>query len=356
MLIKEADSKQESLDTLQNLLLISDLNPQQTKAINKELNIMRAGIKGEEEAAYELNFHFKNSKNYILLHDLRLEVNGRIAQIDHLIIDRTLTAYLLETKHYSSGIKINESGEFLYWNAYKKSYEGIPSPIAQNQRHQFVLNEFFKLSEMPKRLGMKLIPKIETFVLVSNNARIDRPEKLDTSRVIKSDAFINVFDSYTKEISVIGLFGSVGRIVSQDTLLRIGRLLKHSHKPIAINYLAKFGLSEAHILTPQKSPSPIKNVAITSPDKKETVTPSHPYKCSKCDSENIFVTYGRYGYYFKCQSCQGNTAIKLTCKTIECKTRIRKKGSKFFKDCASCESSDLFFENPIVTEATEAQA
>ena len=349
MLIKESDSKQNSLDTLENLLERPDLSSQQKKAITKELYIMRAGIKGEQEAAYEINFHFKNSKNYILLHDLRLEVNDRIAQIDHLLIDRTLTAYVFETKHFGSGIKINENGEFLYWNAYQKNYEGMPSPIAQNQRHQTVLNDFFKQSDMPKRLGMKLIPKIETFVLVSNNARIDRPEKFDTSRVIKCDAFISEFHTKNKSLSAIDTFSSLGRIVSRDTLTDIGNLLKHSHKPITINYLARFGIPEIQTpsLAPQKSAPPMIEKVSSS---------SLAHKCSKCDSSRVAVTYGRYGYYFKCQSCQGNTAIKLTCKTAECKPRIRKKGLRFFKECASCQSSELFFENKEVLETSEAHS
>lgn len=360
MLIKEADNKQESLDTLQGLLERADLSSQQKTAIKKELYIMRAGIKGEKEAAYEIGFHFDSAKNYILIHDLRLEVNGRVAQIDHLIIDRTLTAYVLETKHFGSGIKINENGEFLYWNAYKKTYEGIPSPIAQNQRHQAVLNDFFKQSETPKRLGMKLIPKIETFVLVSNNARIDRPKKFDTSKVIKCDAFMSVFDTYTKEMSAVNLFSSVGRIVSRDTLTSIGRILKYSHKPITVNYLAKFGLTEESTpnLKPQKNTVPADKettLLSSSPTKNEATPNLNAYQCSKCNSGNVFVTHGRYGYYFKCQSCHGNTAIKLTCETAECKPRIRKKGLNFFKECAHCKSSESFFNNPEILETVDAQ-
>jgi len=49
----------------------------------------------------------------MLLHDIRLEVNGRVAQIDHILLDRTLVAYILETKHFNAGIKTNEQGKFL---------------------------------------------------------------------------------------------------------------------------------------------------------------------------------------------------------------------------------------------------
>lgn len=344
MLLKAADCKQASLDTLQSLLERPDLMPHQKKAITSELYMMRAGIKGEKEAAYEIDFHFKNSKNYMVLHDIRLEVNGRIAQIDHILLDRTLIAYVLETKHFNSGIKVNELGEFLRWNNYNKTFEGMPSPIAQNERHSVVLNDFFKQSDMPKRLGMKLIPKAECFVLVSNNARIDRPEKFDTSRVIKSDALKNTIISMVSSLSAKDTLLSAGKIVSRETLENVGQILKEAHKPITIDYLAKFGLSEL----------PPKEVAQPEIIKKETETFQSEQKqqhlCSKCDSPNVSVVYGRYGYYFKCSSCQGNTAIKLSCAHKTCKPKIRKSGNQFFEKCESCETEKLFFENPKVIE------
>ena len=342
MLIKEADSKQEPLDILQGLLERPDLNTKQKKTITQELNIMRAGIKGERDAAYEIDFHFKSSKNYIVLHDLRLEVNGRIAQIDHLVIDRTLEVYIFETKHFSSGIKIAENGEFLRWNNYNRSFEGMASPLAQNDRHMSVLKDFFANSEMPTRFGMKLIPKIIPLVLISNNARIDRPKSFDTSSVLKCEALLQSLNTSHNPLDIKSTFSAVGRIVSRETLQKIGRLLRHSHKPILVNYAGKFGIpKEAPITNIEKS----SNVKITKPKDLEK-----EHHCSKCNSANISVLHGRYGYYFKCQDCSGNTAIKLQCKGSECKPRLRKQKTQFFKECAQCGSSHLFFENTEIPQ------
>jgi hypothetical protein len=340
MLVKEADDKQPAINELQKLLERTDLSASQRKAITKEIKMMRSGIKGENESAYELDFRYKNSKNYILIHDLRLEVEGRVAQIDHLLIDRCLNVYIFETKNFRSGIKINENGEFLSWNSYQKTFEGIPSPLAQNERHALVLNDFFRTHETPTRLGFKLTPNIIPLVLISNTARIDRPEKFDTSNVLKCDALAGTLDKHTKDISMIGLFSNAGRIVSRETIEKVGRLLKYSHKPITINYLGKFGLSERLEKQPEKQ-----NTQPT--EKKKPVQPIRSgSNCSKCDSENTTILSGRYGYYFKCQDCQGNTAIKLKCITKACEPRIRKQKDQFFEECASCKSSRLFYQNP----------
>jgi len=124
-------------------------------------------MKGEQEAAYLIDFHFKDRESWIVVHDLRLEVNGRVAQIDHLLLHRCLDCYVLETKHFSSGMKITEDGEFLRWNHYRKTYEGMPSPLTQNDRHVAVLGDAFGKIEMPTRLGIRLSPTFYPFVLVS---------------------------------------------------------------------------------------------------------------------------------------------------------------------------------------------
>ncbi len=357
MLIKSADDKTKSLDTLQNLLSRSDLTSKQKSAITKELNIMRAGIKGEKEAAYEIDFHYERRKNSILLHDIRLEVDGRVAQIDHMLVNRALEVFVFETKHFSSGIKINDDGEFLRWNYYKKTYEGMPSPIAQNQRHVAVLQDFLKKANMPVRLGMKLKTTIIPYVLVSNSARIDRSKIFDSSCVIKCDALVSTLDAHLKSLGVLETFAGISRVVSRETLQKIGRLLKYSHKPIEVDYLAKFGLNE---LKPQETINTKKKV--TEPSVEYKTTPPVPATpktkstkhCSKCGGDNTFIQHGRYGYYFKCSDCDGNTGIKLSCVTTTCKPRIRKQALQFFKECATCNSSELYHENEAVVTTTSS--
>ncbi len=62
------------------------------------------------KAAYEIDFHHKASRNWAVIHDLRLEYRGRVAQIDHLLINRWLEFWVCESKHFSEGVAINEQG------------------------------------------------------------------------------------------------------------------------------------------------------------------------------------------------------------------------------------------------------
>lgn len=71
----------------------------------------------------------------MVLHNLRFEYNGKSAQIDHMIINRFSEIYILETKDFLNGIKIEENGKFLAY--YYNKYKAISSPIKQNIRHIF---------------------------------------------------------------------------------------------------------------------------------------------------------------------------------------------------------------------------
>lgn len=339
MILKPFRTKDSTLAELETLLSRA---PTPVKPrIEQELRLVRAGLKGEQESAYFIDFDCGPSKNRVVLHDLRFEVNGRVAQIDHLMINRLLDVYVFETKHFNSGIRITEEGEFLRWNDYKKTFEGMASPIQQNERHIQVLKDIFSQIDMPTRLGVRLSPTFHTLVLVAANARIDRPKKFDSSRVVKADTLAKTLDKDNQEASILSAFSSVAKIVSLETIEDIGRQLMLRHTPISIDYTAKFGLARAQLVPP----------TATQPHPKPTAgkagEPCHTgFKCRACGSQNLSIQYGKYGYYFKCASCDGNTPIKLGCGVEGHKERLRKEGNKFFRECQECKSSLPFFQNP----------
>lgn len=118
MIIKNADDKSCHVQQLEDLLTIA--TSEQKIKITQELRNLRAGIKGEQEAAYLIDFDLGKSQNTLVIHDLRLEIGGRIAQIDHLLINRTLNVFVLETKHFHAGLKITEEGEFIVLECFQK--------------------------------------------------------------------------------------------------------------------------------------------------------------------------------------------------------------------------------------------
>src|SRR5690606_16734437 len=165
MLIKGADDQTALLEELERRAAGVGAD---AKHAARELRIRRAGIKGERDSAYLIDFHFAQAPNWAVIHDLRIEHGHRVAQIDHLLINRWLDFYVLESKHFHAGIKITDEGELLQWNAYKKSYEGMASPLEQNERHIQVLQDAVSRIELPVRLGVRIPPNFTSLVLVSS--------------------------------------------------------------------------------------------------------------------------------------------------------------------------------------------
>lgn len=273
MLIKTADEKDSQIVTLRALVNRSDVQPDVRKRIEQEIRNIQAGVRGEKEAGYEIGFHCGNSQNWMVLHDLRLELEGRVAQIDHLVINRLLEMYVCESKHFSEGIAVNEQGEFsAFWE--HKPY-GVASPIEQNKKHMLVLERLFAtgLVKLPTRMGFAIKPTIKSLVLVSKNARISRPKSTVDGMecIIKNDQFGTHIGKEMDQLSPLMLT----KVVGCDTLKDLAEKIALRHKPIEIDWEGKFGLSK-QVPEPIEPKQSISEVANTQPSENKG------YFCSSC--------------------------------------------------------------------------
>jgi hypothetical protein len=264
-----------------------------------------------------------------------------VAQIDHLLINRFLDIYILESKNYYYGVKITEEGEFLVWDG--KGYQAIESPFEQNQRHIQALQQSIDDRNLaPRRLGFAIPINYRNIVLVSPTSKVLKPSTatFDLSSVIKADAFVSVVEKNMNGKSIV----EAPKIIGGDTLREFGEKLVRLHRPNSINYVAKFGLQNVEA-TQDVSPVPI----VATPEAPVYSPVSHDnagkLTCRKCNSTKLAIMYGKFGYYFKCGDCDGNTPIKITCGNDGHNERIRKDGKKFFRECSDCGSSSLYFVN-----------
>ncbi|MBK4736503.1 nuclease-related domain-containing protein [Noviherbaspirillum pedocola] len=351
MLCKKPDDKQAAVAVLENLLARAGSNKK--AAIERELHIMRAGIKGEREAAYLIDFHLKDSRKTAVLHDLRLQLDdGRVAQIDHLLIHQTYRFYVLETKHFSHGVKITDEGEFLRWNDWKKTYEGMPSPIEQNERHVLVLKKALAMMGLPE-------PAVESMILVAPQARIDRSKKFNSSMVIKADQFLTAYQKNLDSANVLSMISGLVRTTFSESLVDISRKLLRMHRPILVDYEAKFGMRQDHALPlPALEQGPISIEFGNTPAVTAVAPVSEPastavalsvettvHACKKCRSAKLSIQYGKFGYYFKCSDCDANAPAKVACGKDGHRERLRKDGKRFYRECQDCASSSLYFVN-----------
>ena len=291
MILKQQDSSRRDIAILEGLLQHPACDTRARIGIEDQIRNLRAGDRGEAEAAYEMDVHFR-SPNWVVIHDLRIEYDGVVAQIDHLMINRLLRIWVCESKSISQGVSINDHGEFVTF--YNRRPLGMASPIEQNRRHIKILQQVIDAGgiDWPKRLGILLEPQLNSLVLISRGS-IQRPKAkvpgLET--VIKTDQLRAAVADAVDRGNIFG----IAKVVSQATLLDIGQQFVALHRPIARDWQARFGLASDLSAAPQKKTGklvPIQAVAAVAD------TPHSPPKpmtlnCCKC-STGITPGVARY--------------------------------------------------------------
>ncbi len=236
MILKDREGAHRDIDRLEALLRDPRGDSRYRQQLDTEIRKLKAGDRGEEGVAYHLKVFFGETKNWVVLNDVRIEHDGLVAQIDHILIGRMLDVWVCESKSCSGGVRINERREFMTFVGGRP--RGMDSPIEQNERHIRILRAVFDagLIAMPKRLGFTLKPRFHSLILIANGA-ITRPKAPfpGLESVIKAE--------HLKDHVMTADDGSnpldIAKLVSSATLEDIGRQLAGLHKPIVLDWQAR---------------------------------------------------------------------------------------------------------------------
>ncbi len=305
VLIKQKDSLEQSIKELEKIAKLPNLPRHTLDRVQVELRTLKAGMQGEKDAAYFIDFDYAPSKNHAVIHDLRLEHQGRVAQIDHLLISRFLKFYVLESKNFTSGLKITKRGEFLA--KYNDSYIAIESPIEQNRRHAELLEKLLRdTNVLPTRLGITIRPVILSYVLVSPKSIVQRPAKrnFNTDMVIKADELTRTLENQITKEDALTTVGYIARVVSAETLGQIARTLVTFHKPTTTNYYERFGIDLDKLAQSSTQNSmPSRRI-----ERQEQTSGYFCFKCKKSISQKVaefcFDDKKRFGGRAYCFNCQ----------------------------------------------------
>ena len=298
----------------------------------------KAGRAAEEQMAFYFKRFFGDDPDILVLNGIRLEANGDAAQVDHLIIHSHGLA-VVESKSVHGKVQIKEDGQWIRW--YANQSRGMASPITQARLQE----KFFRsvLGRAAKNADLFARLPIDLFVAISNQGVILWPPSGPVPGVCKADQIPDkIIESYQSKVKAGGSL-----VLSPVNREKIAAFLVANNKPLV------------KVATEVEEPIAVYSVPATTPAPLATVPQAIPHpasgnasqnsaevsaECRACKSSNLSVQYGKFGYYFKCGDCEGNTPIKLTC-SVGHKERIRKEGAKFYRECADCKSSSLYYEN-----------
>lgn len=232
--IKSFTEHNKQVDDL--LVLSSMIKSDRKKLIDRDIIYLKQGIDGEKRVSYEIENSFIPM---LVLYDIRIEDENSIAQIDYVLITKYFIL-VLETKKLNGDILVNESGEFIRYfkNSFGKVYkkEGMYSPVAQNERHVRILENYLK-----KHNKIKNIPIYSCVVLANPKSVVNRnkaPENIK-NQIIKYDNLTSFIESKIKDHEKM----KDGKILDKQ-MYSIANFLKEGNKEATFDFHKKYGLSK----------------------------------------------------------------------------------------------------------------
>lgn len=239
--LKKSESRNNEIKQIETIL--DNLSPEQEKIKRLalgDLKRLQSAERAEQSATKVLGSLFRDQPGAVLLSGLRFERDGQVALIDHLAINEHGVVSLFETKHFSTGIKLDSKGRYWRWDRFKKRYIEIASPFNLSKLNQPVVKQV--LSEM----GMNN-PAFRHFVVVDYKAKLIKPSK-GYDNLCRPDRVQQTLLNKTNGGGILSVFkrftGLLGcRSMDQASLLKLGDDLQDQNAPIEVDYWAKYGLT-----------------------------------------------------------------------------------------------------------------
>ncbi|RWR06945.1 nuclease-related domain-containing protein [Siminovitchia fortis] len=193
----------------------------------KDLNIRKAGHKGEHSIDYHLSF--LEEKRYHILHDLRLLNHFGLDyfQLDNVIISTSFIT-LIDVKNYKGIIQFDDQYHQLIQIADGKK-RALEDPIPQIRRQKLQLKKWLHSHRFPD------IP-IEPLIVISN-----------PSTIIETTGHSTYFKYITHSINLPFQIKSFEEkhpveVFTQKDLYRLGNVLMKKDNPLDYNVLDYYGI------------------------------------------------------------------------------------------------------------------
>ena len=327
--------------------------------------------------AHYLHRSFSEDRDVHVLHGVRLEDRAQpeqdgstgVCQIDHLLVHRW-GLFIIESKSVTEEVRVQSdgSGGDEWSRVYRGKEMGMPSPIRQAQRQSEFLRAFLQrhreevLGRQP--VGLRTISKlvagtdqrgftstpIQLVIAVSDQGKIKRrggwKEPREPFRVFVTKADL-VTDKIRQEL---GRHRSGPTAVGAESARDYGTW---SMKAQEVEEVAEF-LAARHVERSGASPPRPKRTAPNRnrrSSREEAGGAGHSTKptCKHCGSEALTAQWGKYGYYWRCDTCEQNTAMPVICSACGIEgirgkgVRVRKDKATYSRDCEACGYSETIW-------------
>lgn len=216
---------------------------------------LHAGYEAEKKMAFYLDRAFREEAWIRVFHGLRIERQGEIAQIDHLVLHR-FGFVLVESKSIMETISIDEHGYFS--RSYRGQLSGMQSPIAQARLQAELLAKLLNDHKTKLRRIVGLGPlksqgefgdeRFMVMAAISDRGRIECKGQLP-AEVKKAEAVVEAIkEKIAYQQSIAGLGGFMGAVYAEFTnkqkAREIEKNLVHPFTDDEIEAITKFLIAE----------------------------------------------------------------------------------------------------------------
>lgn len=289
----------------------------------------KAGRNAELQMAHYLLRFFGKSETFDVLNGIRIEHDGEIAQMDHIVIHPFGLA-IVESKSVAGSVQIKDDGQWLRWSPkYNKPF-GMRSPITQAQMQCALLKDLLFARVKNKAAFDNVF--FDVIVAISDGGTIQWPTSGTLPAVCKADQVPAKIQSLLATVTS-NARDKAGPL-NFENRKKIAEFLMAMHQPIQPS-----GTDAGSLLGEMQKSPPTPHIL-------QSVGKLPPKVCRHCTAANVELTYGKFGYYFHCKDCQKNTPLRFDCPNCGEEGKIRKDGRQFFAECRSCTASTPYYLNP----------
>jgi hypothetical protein len=241
MIIKAKDDTKGAIATLRKLLALEGLSARQRKEVTAEMERLRKRAEAQKQAACHIDIVLRESRNWAVIHGLRIEHKGRVAEIDHLLIGRFFDIFVIGSKNLNMQLRVDGNGEFQVRNG--TGWRGIESPIEENRGHIIVLNQLIREEKLtPMRLGLTITPAFRNWILAPESCDIPHGPQ-EEAIVLKMDVFDCQLREFIRHATTTDDILSVAKVCSGGTIMDFACRLVGYHRPARHDFVERFGIA-----------------------------------------------------------------------------------------------------------------
>ncbi|MCG5524043.1 hypothetical protein LRB11_03740 [Ectothiorhodospira haloalkaliphila] len=167
MLIKPVDDLAPHIEELNRLL--ERASEEQARQIRARI----LALEGRLAAAAELDQQLADSDQAVVIHDLHLEVRGTSVHFDHVVFNRRMEAFVLDSRFFNTGVRVEAEERFFHVD---EEVDGNPleviDPLNDLAEQVRALGNAVLFMSWPHRLGVRLIPQVHGRIVVGPDAHV----------------------------------------------------------------------------------------------------------------------------------------------------------------------------------------